>query len=142
MAYCTKDDLPISLDLAREFVTDTGSETEQEKDARIAEIIDRAQSEVDGYAGVQYTIPLDPVPKVIRDVTARLAHYRLAIRKRKVSEQVRQDYDDAIRFLRDVAAGRATLGPEDGGDPDPPREDGGSVQVNERIFNREKMTGF
>ena len=141
MSYCTVDDLPVSLAQAREFVTDTGSESDSEKDARIAAVIARAETEVNAYAGVQYTIPLDPVPEVIRDVTARIAAYRLGMRKQR-GEVFRADYDDAVRFLKDVASGKATLGPEAGGDPEPPREDGGSVQVNDRVFTREKMKGF
>ncbi len=141
MAYCTKNDLPISLALAREYVTDTGSETDAEKDARIAAIIDQAQSEVDGYVGVQHGIPLDPVPKVIRDVTARIAVYRLAYRKGK-TDAYQRDYDEAIRFLRDVSTGKATLGPETGGEQEAAREDGGSVQVNDRVFTRDKLSGF
>ena len=107
MTYCTIDDLPVSLAQAREFVTDTGSESDSEKDARIAAVIARAETEVNAYAGVQYTIPLDPVPEVIRDVTARIAAYRLGMRKQR-GEVFRADYDDAVRFLKDVASGKAT----------------------------------
>jgi len=139
--YCTKADLPIPASLAEAYATDATGESQETKDARIAAAIDQAQSEVDGYVGVQYTIPLDPVPKVVRDLTARIAVYKLAFRQGK-QDAYQVDYDGAVRFLRDVAAGKATLGPEVGGDPDPPREGGGSIQVNDRVFTRETLQDY
>jgi len=141
MPYCLKADLPIPATLAEDYATDATADDQGTKDSRIAAAIDQAQSEVDGYVGVHYSIPLDPVPQVIRDLTARIAVYKLAFRK-AVQAAYQMDYDSAVRFLRDVASGKATLGPAPGGDAEAPKEDGGSVSVNDRVFTRDKLKDF
>lgn len=66
-----------------------------------------ADAEVDGYVAAGYSVPLNPVPPNIVRVAAAIARYRLL--GDAATEQARKDYEDAIRFLRDVQAGRAKL---------------------------------
>lgn len=66
-----------------------------------------ADAEVDGYVAAAYTVPLAPVPANIVRAACSIARYRLL--GDAATERARQDYEDAIRLLRDVQAGRATL---------------------------------
>lgn len=66
-----------------------------------------ADAEVDGYVSGGYAVPLSPVPANIVRVAASIARYRLL--GDSATEQSRKDYEDAIRFLRDVQAGRVQL---------------------------------
>jgi phage gp36-like protein len=66
-----------------------------------------ADAEVDGYVAGAYNVPLSPVPSNIVRIAAAIARYRLL--GDAATEQTRADYEDAIRFLRDVQSGRARL---------------------------------
>jgi phage gp36-like protein len=56
----------------------------------------------------RYTLPLSPVPDVLEKLACDIARYQLLENTEK--EIVKERYDNAIRFLKDVAAGKVTLG--------------------------------
>ena len=77
--------------------------------AVVASAIERACAEVDSYLGQRYAVPLaDPVPVMVVDVVVVIAWYRLHVDAAD-DKAVRVPYEDALRWLRDVAAGRALL---------------------------------
>lgn len=102
MTYATRTDLEERYGVA---------ELEQRESMLPAGAVERAlvdaDAEVDGYVAGAYAVPLSPVPSNIVRIAAALARYRLL--GDAASEQARADYDDAIRFLRDVQSGRARL---------------------------------
>lgn len=102
MTYATRTDLEERYGVA---------ELEQRESMLPAGAVERAladaDAEVDGYVAGGYTVPLAPAPSNIVRIAAALARYRLL--GDAASEQARADYDDAIRFLRDVQSGRARL---------------------------------
>ena len=55
----------------------------------------------------RYAVPLATVPEAVRVWTLDIALYRLY--RDQATDTVRQRYEDALRELRDVAAGRADL---------------------------------
>lgn len=73
----------------------------------VARALADADAEVDAYVGGAYSVPLSPVPAVIVRVAAGIARYRLL--GDAASDQARKDYEDAVRYLRDVQAGRAAI---------------------------------
>ncbi|MBW7907195.1 MAG: DUF1320 domain-containing protein [Phycisphaerae bacterium] len=87
----------------------------------VAEAIRLACGEIDSHAARQYAVPL----KLAHPATARLvsmyagsiAGYRLAqgARADNIPETLRNDYEDALAWLRDLAAGKLTLDGEDAG---------------------------
>ena len=77
-------------------------------DARITEALDAASAKLDSYAGGRYTLPLVASDQV-KDLTLVIAIYKLHALRPPAPDQVRLDYEDAIKFLKDVAAGKATL---------------------------------
>ncbi len=71
--------------------------------------IDRACAEVDSYLGQRYTVPLaGDVPVAVADAALTIAWYRLHPDAAD-DKALRIRYEDAVRWLRDVAAGRAAL---------------------------------
>lgn len=91
------------LDLARD---ETGDEID-------AEIVSRAcqdaAGEIDGsLAAGGYKLPLASVPPVVTAYGCDIARYRLY--SNRATEQVTKRYDDAIRFLRQLASGGLKLG--------------------------------
>lgn len=71
-----------------------------------------ADEEIDSYLRVVRTLPLPaPVPARLTRVAADVARYHLY--DDHAPDDVRTRYEDAVRWLRDVAAGRASLGLDD-----------------------------
>jgi phage gp36-like protein len=98
-------------------------------------------AEIDAYLRTRYTLPLNPVPTVIVRLAAEIARYRLW--SNNASEEVRNRYKDAIKFLTSVSQGEVQLGantPAAGG-----LVKGGSILADEspeRVFGRVKGGGL
>lgn len=113
----------------------TGSVVDCVLDRAIAD----ANAEIDGYVGARYALPLpDPVPPVLVPIACDIARYRLF--DDSVPEIVRQRYEDAIARLKDIAAGRLSLG------IDPAQAAAAQVGVRVRapakVFSDELLGGY
>lgn len=92
---------------------------------KLEQAIADASETVDSYLaaipGRSFTLPLTVPPAKIVGVTADIARYELWAQR--ASEEVQRRYEQAISYLKDLVAGRASLiiGDEtpidDGGDP-------------------------
>jgi phage gp36-like protein len=78
----------------------------------VGRVLDDATAEIDAYLGTRYTLPLASTPARLEACACDIAYYRLtSMRPRGGSlEDARNRYDEALRFLRDVAKGIASLG--------------------------------
>ena len=76
-----------------------------------------ADQEIDSYLRPVRALPLPaPIPQRLVRVAADVARYHLY--DSAAPDDVRTRYDDAVRWLRDVATGRASLGAVDTPAPD------------------------
>ncbi|MDY7117130.1 DUF1320 domain-containing protein [Halomonas sp. SSL-5] len=130
MSYITLQDLTRRFGES-EILALADDGTGQVDQEEIDRAIEDAGGEIDGYvAGGGYTVPLDPVPKIVASYACDIARYRLY--DDAATEQVTKRYEDAIRFLRMVAKSEVLLGigTEDGG------ETAGSVefQTGKRVM--------
>lgn len=64
----------------------------------------------DAYISAQYTVPVTPVPGIIRTCAIDIAVYRIALGATTRTTEMRQRYEDAIEHLKLIAAGKAGLG--------------------------------
>ncbi len=76
------------------------------------DVVNRAiadsDAEIDSYLGVRYAVPLTTtIPARITSICCDLARHRLD--RNRPREEVVQRRDRALFFLKDIAAGRATL---------------------------------
>jgi phage gp36-like protein len=110
---------------------------------RVTRAIDDADEEIDGYLGSRHTVPLEPVPGIIRKLSADIAAYNLYARRlEEVPDTRATRYKNAVRFLEQVAKGAISLGAEDpDGTPvsDTPEF---SAESPQRLFDRDKLEGF
>lgn len=74
--------------------------------------LEQASAEIDSRLAVRYAVPVTPAPKVLVAVCCDIARYRLF--DDAAPETVRARYEDAVRWLNDIAAGRAVLLADDG----------------------------
>lgn len=86
---------------------------------------------IDSLLESRYPVPLDPVPVILADYASDIARWRLY--EDAAPENVKERYENALRFLHDVRLRRASLGVV------PPPAAAGSATFNDtpRIFGRE-----
>ena len=141
MAYCTQDDILEQLDediLIQ--LTDDADAGVVDSD-KVTRAIADADAEIDSYCGVRNSVPFTTVPARIRMLSVDIAIYNLYARRKGAPENRKERYDNAIRYLKDVSTGKASLGAND---PDTPPLDSHTPEITQstRIFTRDKLTGF
>lgn len=111
MPYATLSDLQDRLGEPRlTQLTDRSDPPLGLIDERVAQkALDDADAEIDGYLAGRYTLPLLPVPAVLRVHALTIAHYRLL--GAAVDEAMREDYKAVRQYLERVADGRVALLP-------------------------------
>jgi phage gp36-like protein len=135
MAYCAQADLerrltlPILIDLTDDTVPP------ETVDAAVLDAEIAAAGEiVDGYLRDRYVLPLDPVPGLVREIVADITAYRLWGRrpdtKGEAPKNLDKAHDTALKLLREIQAGKVTLGVTAGQPEAAPHAE--SVRVNQR----------
>jgi len=114
--------------------------------ARIQEDIRKAVAEVNSYVAQRYTLPLPEIPDVLRDKAMDVVKYKLfsrrGIRPGTADETIRQNYEDAIRWLRDLALGKTSLPLGNSNGPSVPQGVAPRIRAARRVFSREKLEDF
>lgn len=128
MSYATRTDLEERYGATeltqRESMLATGA---------VAQALADADALIDGYLARRYKTPLDAPPSNLPRIACQLARY--LILGNAADERARADYEDALAWLKDVAAGRVTL-------PCPPASaaaaPAATVELvsSERVFSR------
>lgn len=112
MAYCSEDDL-LKMIPQSELAELTAESGEVPDSLIIAEAISKAEAEIDSYLGVKYVVPLSAPPARVKTLAVDLAIYHLYSRRSVMPPVRQQNYDDAVAFLQQVAAGQIMIvGPQ------------------------------
>lgn len=134
MTYATQADLE-----ARFSAEEVLQLADRNRDGVIdAGVVDQAladaDAEIDGYLGSRYQLPMAAVPQIIKVYACDVARYRLYANA--ATEEVRNRYLDAQKFLRLAAEGKVMIGPSPNGTA--PLQAGGAEMVSGgRVFGRE-----
>lgn len=112
MAYAQQSDLvPLRITQTELVQLTCDDNTATVNAVVVSAALDEASGTVDSYCRSRYVTPLQP-SDMVKARTLDIAVYLLFSRRRgglQPTELVRQRYDDAIAFLKDVAACRASL---------------------------------
>jgi phage gp36-like protein len=141
MAYCEQADLAklVTWEELAKLTAEAGDDIDA---AVMSEAIAQADAEIDSYLAVRYALPLDSVPARVKALSASLSLYHLYAR-RGVAEGVwRQKYEDAVKFLRDVGAGRAEIIGATGAAPTGAESAVVELSSNEPAFTRSYLGGW
>ena len=138
MAYSTQADIEAQLSEA-ELIQLTDDADAGVVDASVvARAIADADDEINSYLQERYTVPLNPVPGLIRKLSVDLAVYNFYSRRDLEAPVRTKRYEDATRLLKLLARGDASLGLE----PPPAEAHGEEIQTGrkkaDRIFTRKK----
>ena len=136
MSYCSLDDLRerLPLDLIAQLSNDADGITVEE--SVVAALCAAASELVDGYLRERVSLPLEPIPGLVRGLTADIAIYRLYARRPGAGvdppKAVTLGYATALETLRLIQAGKVSLGSEAG---DTARASEILVNLRQRIFS-------
>lgn len=134
--YATRDDM-VKRFGAKEVIALTDRDyTGQIDDAVLAGALETAGTEIDGYLAGRYPIPFGQPPKILTGYACDIARYRLCGSGTQLTEDIRDRYRDAVKFLELAASGKVTLGGMPGGGPTPTNN---TVQFanGSRVFARD-----
>jgi phage gp36-like protein len=110
MAYCTQADIQSSGISSATLIQLTDDNADGVADvAVIAEAIAQADAEIDAYLGARYTIPVTPVPALLRSLSVAVSGWKLYGHRGLDNERRRKDYDDAIATCKRLAKGEMIL---------------------------------
>lgn len=131
MAYATQADLLArfgELEIGQVADTDGTGEIDP---ALVARALADADAEIDAALAGRYQLPLPSVPLLLTRIACDLARYNLYTDN--VPETVKARQEKAVALLRDLAAGRTSLGLPA---PPPAADAGGTIAVRApaRIF--------
>lgn len=142
MAYSTQADIAKLLTPAQ-LVQLTDDNADGVADAaNVTEAIAQADAEIDGYLGSRYTVPVSPVPALLRQLSVAISIWRLYSRRSVLNELRRKDYDDSVARLKDLATGRMVLPAAGGGEVASDGSDlpEASTVESDRAFSRGKAS--
>lgn len=127
--------------LLAQFVREAAGSSNYE--ARVAELIARAESRVDAYLGARYTTPVEATG-FVEEMALAIAEYEVYRRGSggAVPEKIREAYEDALADLRAVADGKREIG---GATPLATTDAAGIglvVDAEDAMFDSESMQGF
>lgn len=80
--------------------------------AVVDQIIAAVDTLINGYIGERYPLPFDGVPELLKAIALDLVVYRIYLRRKKGEppEAIKAAHDNSMKLLRDVQAGKLTLG--------------------------------
>lgn len=114
MAYATRSDIEELYGAQLVSIIADLTEDGQAEDVAIERALEEASSEIDTYLSVQYLTPVDPAPPILVQLCRDMAIYRLALQSSVRTTEMRTRYEDAIKMLERIAAGKASLPPVGG----------------------------
>lgn len=117
MTYATIDDLKTVVS-ARDLIqlTDLDGTAGAIVDAKLTNALQDASAEIDGYISKRVTLPLADPPRMLIVQCRDLAVYRLHSNAGRIPESVEKLREGAISYLKDVAAGKLSIGDETSGE--------------------------
>lgn len=118
------------------------SEADAVDPVAVADAITDAVAEIDTYLRPRHKLPLPTVPARLVSVACDLALYRLCQGERNmVTDQVKEAQDQALTWLRELAAGKVDLGLDTGGAP-MQVSNGARLTSAGRVFSRHRLRGL
>lgn len=111
MAYCSLNDL-YQICPETDIIQLTDDESLGEVVTSIVEdCIEYADTLINSYLSGKYTVPLSTVPDLVKQLSIDLSVFRLYSRRLSLQmpEGLTARYNEAIRLLRDIQAGRMDL---------------------------------
>lgn len=95
-----------------------------------------ADFEIDPYLAPRHTLPLASTPRILSGFACDIARYRLCGAGVTATDEIRNRYKDAVRFLEKVAGGEIGLGLDAGNNMAKPANTVQFSTPGSRVFDR------
>ena len=145
MPYATPDDLAVRYG-ADQLVDLTDRDADGlADDPQIAQALEDASYEIDGYLAARYRLPLPATPPLLARIACDIAVFRLlSLRRMGDIEDARRRYEDARRLLEGLSRGVVALGlPASLPDDQQPQPSLASASVGSpRVMGRSATEGY
>ncbi|AYC19820.1 hypothetical protein DZA65_02942 [Dickeya dianthicola] len=139
--YATRDDMVLAFG-ERECVSLTDRDFAGEIDDDVLTgALTRASAEIDSYLAGRYPVPWNDTPRILVGRCCDIARYLLCGAGTQMTDEIRERYNDAIRYLERVADGRITLGRLPSGDVVQPSGISTTFASAGRCFGRDSTGG-
>lgn len=121
MSYCTLTDIKSAIPEQNLIQLTDDENLGEVNQARVNDAIDYADQLIDGYLRGRYTLPLDPVPGLLKKLAVDLAVFFIYSRKLELEmpEGMTNRYKNAVKVLEMIQKGTVSLGTEEGSTPEP-----------------------
>lgn len=121
--YSTPDELKLLLS-EKELVQLAGDSrvchwSDPAVQAVLSEAIDQADSEIDGYLSLVVELPLNLPPRLVGNLSAKIAVYNLLRRRPTVPDHWQSEYQRCRDLLLRIAEGKLKLPIDDGSGEEP-----------------------
>lgn len=144
MPYCSTEDLKKLADekailrLCDDAGTASGLDDEAVASV-IAEAIEQVESEIDGYLAGRYKTPLDPAPRMVSGLAARMTMFYLSMRRPGgKDERWEKLHSGAVDILKQIAKGVVRIGAVELEAREVEKESGSLVvSAPEKMFDRD-----
>lgn len=137
MNYATRADMIKRFGLEALSELSDESNSGMTDDENITMALEHADAEIDSYLSARYSVPVSPVPTILRKVACDIAYYNL--HDDHPTEGVEKLHEDATDWLKAVSLGKASIGIQD--------ESTGfgiatSHEESDRVFSMSTLQGF
>lgn len=140
MAYITEQDLVSRFGQREIQQLSDRSNMGTIDSAVVSTAINDASAEIDTYLAGKYALPLASNPVVLISVAANIARYHLY--DLRATEIVQARYDDAIKFLKAISNGTASLGLDSSNTNVESSSAGVKSSIPSRVFNDSSLAGY
>lgn len=134
MSYATQQDIIDKYGEAELVVSSDHNLIGEVDTAVVNRALVDAGDEIDTYLAGRYTLPLNPVPPVLKPLAVDIALYKMSTAP-AVTEEKRKRYDDALGLLKMIARGEISLGRQSSA----VSTAGASFNADPRLFGRGRM---
>ncbi|WP_314140430.1 phage protein Gp36 family protein [Buttiauxella noackiae] len=100
----------------------------------------QASAEIDGYLCGRYPVPWADEPRVLVGKCCHITRYLLCGSDTQMTVAIRERYEDTVRYLEKIAAGKITLGRTETGEV-VRSGTGARVVSGSRVFGRDQTGG-
>lgn len=97
---------------------------------RLNAAMQQANSEIEGYIGARYTLPLQTVPPFLESIACDMARYHASTGVMSENSPIKARYDNAIKTLKEISKGTLQIGGSPAGQAAPVQTSNNAVVMS------------